>query len=384
MDNFNMNICHSVKNKDNLNIQCCNKQKKNEILCGIHIKSKNIIFFKKTVVNPGANPEATSEINTNVKSEIKSIITEIDDKIIYTHSQLFEIITNNNNISVYSLRKSIKNCYLNNLIDTKQSKSTLIKSLKNIISKERYYISHQSYIILIQSFYRKWVIYRRKLCYNDTDILTFTCKYEILEKYFYIFTDNITNKRYAYDIRTLLQIINSEYPSCPYTFRNFTDLEKDKINIYKDKLIKNGVNIEIEKQILTLEEQIEMKIKDVFYQINMLDNYTNHEWFKNLNLGELIHLYILMEDIWNYRSNMQIEYKKNIIKSGVIFTIPIAIIKQLKSKIKLQNIILDEFIRLITEGINREEKKLGAILILTGLVEISGDAADALPHLIQI
>ena len=91
-----------------------------------------------------------------------------------------------------------------------------------------------------------------------------------------------------------------------------------------------------------------------------------------------------MEDIWNYRSNMTIESKKNIVENGNVFNVPLNIIKLQKSKIKMQNIILNEFYRLINEGINREEKKLGAILILTGLVEISIEAADALPHLIQI
>ena len=36
------------------------------------------------------------------------------------------------------------------------------------------------------------------------------------------------------------------------------------------------------------------------------------------------------------------------------------------------------------EGINRDEKKVGAILVLTALVEVSVEAADALPHLVQV
>ena len=35
-----------------------------------------------------------------------------DDKIIYSKDELFEIISNNSYISVYSIRKSIKNCGL--------------------------------------------------------------------------------------------------------------------------------------------------------------------------------------------------------------------------------------------------------------------------------
>jgi hypothetical protein len=182
----------------------------------------------------------------------------------------------------------------------------------------------------------------------------------------------------------LIQILESEYQSCPFTFRAFTDEEKNIIYEHKNKLNKYGINVDIPKTILTPEEETAMKIKDVFHQINMLDNYTNPDWFKKLELYQLMELYVRTEDIWNYRSSMDMESKKRIVNNGTAFNIPIAIIKTLKSKIKLQNIILNDYIRLITEGINREEKKLGAILILTGLVEVSIEASDALPHLIQI
>ena len=96
-----------------------------------------------------------------------------------------------------------------------------------------------------------------------------------------------------------------------------------------------------------------------------------------------MNLYHISEDIWNYRSSMDIISKQRIVSNGVVFNIPQCIVKSCKSKIKLQDIILNDYIRMINEGINREEKKLGAILILTALVEVSGDAADALPHLVQ-
>ena len=401
MDIFNTNYCHSVKSKNNKNLQCQNKHKPNQIFCGIHLNSTNIILYKVEEKNIIDNKKIFSEINNEIEieesiNEIEKSINDLekginidssikdDDKIVYNKNELFEIISNNSYISVYSIRKSIKNCGLRSMIDTKQSKQILIKLLKNLLSKERYYISNIQSIIQIQSLFRKWLVHRKKICCNDTDILTFTCKYEIPEKYFYIFNDNINNKKYAYDIRTLYQIIESEYPSCPYTFRTFTNEEKDTIIEYKNKLSQKGIDVDIPKVVLTIEEETEMKIKDVFYQINMLDNYTNPSWFKKLELYQLMELYVRTEDIWNYRSSMDMESKKRIVNNGTAFNIPVPIIKTLKSKIKLQNIILNDYIRLITEGINREEKKLGAILILTGLVEVSIDASDALPHLIQI
>ena len=382
MNNFNNNLCHSIKSKSDVSTQCCNKPKINEIFCGIHIKSKNVILYKS---NNNSNNSAISINLVDIKPlNIDMCIDNNIDQKIYEPTELFDKILNNINLTVYNIRTSIKKSYLNKLIDTKQSKQSLIQSLKKIIFRERFYLNNQYYIILIQSVFRRWIVQRRKLCCNDTDILTFTCKYEIPEIYFYIFKDKFTKKKYAYDIRTLNEIINSDYPSCPYTFRNFTEEEKKEITLYKNQLIQCGINVDIEKKKLTIEEETDMLIKDVFYQINMLDNYTNHIWFKDLNINQLIHLYALMEDIWNYRSSMTLQSKKKIIKNGIIFNIPVHIIKHEKSLIRMQNILLNEFMRLINEGVDREEKKLGAILILTGLVEISHEAADALPHLIQI
>jgi hypothetical protein len=383
MEQFNSKLCHSIKSKLNTNLQCCNKPKINEVLCGKHLKSNNIVLFNKTSINISNNNFILN--NTDILNNMELTETESTSiKKIYTKDELFEKILTNTYISVYSLRKSIKNCSLNNFIDTKQTKQELIRNIKDIIQKERYYIFNQKSIILIQSIYRMWRIHKRKLCSNSTDILTFIDIYDIEDKFFYIFNDVIRQKKYGYDIRTLIQIINSDYPSCPYTFRLFTEDEKFEINKYTEKLIKNGIDLGFEKNMLSPEEEIEMKIKDVFHKINMLDNYTNPEWFKNLQLNQLIELYVRAEDIWIYRSMMSVESKANIVHNGVAFSIPVPTIRTFKSKIKLQDIILDEFNRFVTEGINIEEKKLGAILILTALVEVSHDAADALPHLIQI
>jgi hypothetical protein len=376
MNKINLTLCRSVQNKNNINIQCNNKPKNNEILCGKHLNCKNLILYKEITIN-SLPIEIVNKLENSEDSE-KEL------KKIYSKEELYEIISNNKPISIYSLRKSIKNCELSKIINTKQTKIILIDLLKKIIAKERYYISNVTFVILIQSFIRKWLIQRRKVCSNNEDVLTFTCKYEIPSKYFYIFYDNITKKKYCYDIRSLMQIITSDYQSCPYTFRLFSDYEKNNINKYVNRLINNGVDLSIERKILTFEEETEMKMKDVFYQINMLDNYTDHNWFKDLSLFNLMELYLKMEDIWNYRSSMTMESKQKIVQNGIVFNIPPNIIKHQKSKLKLQNVLLDEFSRMINEGINRDEKKLGAILILTGLVEVSYDASIALPHLIQI
>lgn len=392
---FNNNYCHSVKGKYNISAQCLNKPKTGSNLCGKHVNCKNIIYFN---MNNNNNINNLDEINNleetflempkKNKSFSKELLNTEEDnennKKIYERLELYERIINNISTNIYSIRKSIKHCKLNTFINTKNSKQVLITDLKKFIAKERYYEANKVKVISVQSIIRKWLIRRRAICSNDTDILTFICKYEIPSQFFYTFHDKITQKNFAYDIRTLLEIINSDYSSCPYTFRKFTDDEKKNIIEYAKKLEEKNIIIKIEKPELNEKEEMEMRMKDVFHKINMLDNYTDYTWFKNLNINQLIGLYVIAEDIWNYRSNMSIEAKRRIVKDGIVFNLPINFIKAQKSVSKMQDFLLTDFMRCITEGDDINEKKLGAILILTGLVEVSPSAAFALPHLIQI
>jgi hypothetical protein len=398
---FNNNYCHSVKGKYNISTQCLNKPKTGSNLCGKHVNCKNIIYFNMNNINNINNINNLNEINNleetflEMPKKNKSFSKELlnteennedneNNKKIYERLELYERIINNISTNIYSIRKSIKYCKLNTFINTKNSKQVLIADLKKFIAKERYYEANKVKVISVQSIIRKWLIRRRAVCSNDTDILTFICKYEIPSQFFYIFYDKITKKNFAYDIRTLLEIIHSDYSSCPYTFRKFTDDEKKNIIEYAKKLEEKNIIIKIEKPELNEKEEMEMRMKDVFHKINMLDNYTDHTWFKNLNINQLIGLYVIAEDIWNYRSNMTIEAKRRIVKDGIVFNLPINFIKAQKSVSKMQDILLTDFMRCITEGEDINEKKLGAILILTGLVEVSPSAAFALPHLIQI
>ena len=116
----------------------------------------------------------------------------------------------------------------------------------------------------------------------------------------------------------------------------------------------------------------------------MLDNYTNHEWFLSLNVISLINLYIKTEDIWNYRAMLSQEAKEKIIGNEIIFEIPINLIKHTKSINFMRTILLRIFNSMISNGIDINEKKLGAILVLSALVEVSPEAFEAMPHLAQI
>ena len=354
MDN---NLCMSIKSKKEVNIRCPNKKKLNCDFCGKHLV--NPIIFK-------AHEEDNKE-----KENIPNV------------NELFFLVQENKTLSVNIIRKCIRGSYLNSFINSKLSKSNLIIKLKEHIIKERHYINNEYNIIKIQSFVRMFLKKYRYMCANEVDVLTMNSKMEIENPYFYRFYNRQNGKYYGYDIRLLNDLINSNYQSCPYTFRKFDESEIDNINQYIEKLKRLNIKVKVEKE-LSEEEIMENKVKDLFYKINMLDNYTNHKWFMNLTQLELIKLYISAEDIWNYRSLLNEESKYKIIQNNYIFNIPVMMIRKVKSISRLRDILIYTFDIMVSSGIDINEKKLGAILVLSALVEISPDAANALPHLIQV
>ena len=79
------------------------------------------------------------------------------------------------------------------------------------------------------------------------------------------------------------------------SFYIITDIKEHKEN--KDRLLSLIDSMEesrldnISKTDWNLPRETKREYKDLFYKINMLDNYTNHKWFLDLNVNKLIKLY---------------------------------------------------------------------------------------------
>ncbi len=404
---YNVNKCFCKKNKFS-NEQCSYKKKDNSYFCGVHSKSKykdifNVFIELGLYKEENENEEKKEEENNNNividivnNSNIdlscsfidNNEIIEYNEKIkkIYEDKDSFfnDLFVKNKDLSVFTLRSSIKKLNLKVFISPKQSRPELIKELKNIYENEIYFNKNLNKIIKIQKFIRSWIKNRLSKCVNDTDIMTFDSIYEIPKELLYIYHDNKTSLKYAYDIRTLIQLLNQDKPTCPYTCREFTINEK--LNFLKDieKRRKMGIKMDIEKIKLKPEEETEMKMIDIFHKINLLGNYTSHLWLKNMSINQLIKFYCDFEDLWVYRLGLNQKERRKYIKNGHAFIVPIYEVKNLKNLNLLRNLCLNEIDRFISDGVGLEERKLGAMWMLTTLVDNSFEAAEALPHLVQI
>ena len=104
-----------------------------------------------------------------------------------------------------------------------------------------------------------------------------------------------------------------------------------------------------------------------------------------LSLIKMKKLYFGADDIWNYRANVPESVKRLIVPEGKAFQHTSDFIKDIceNEKDVLRNIILDEFDVFVSYSDNVNNRKLGAMWMMTALVEVSIEAATAMPYYLQ-
>ena len=117
-------------------------------------------------------------------------------------------------------------------------------------------------------------------------------------------------------------------------------------------------------------------------KMDELNNYTDIDWFMNLTNLELIKLIYGIKDLFDYRLELTNTKKRQIIKSGVVFYKDNNYYKYQPFD-KLREEIIDEFDKLVSEGETKDERYLGSLIILSGLVERDNNCATAYPWLLQ-
>ena len=362
------NTCICLKNKNSINppIQCPKKRINGTEFCGVHLRAKKKMLFADYLDN---NPNISL---TTVK--INKISTEIK---LYTN----EDFLNNPRMSKFSI-EGLKNTleYQNITFSKRTTKSQLFKLLNSYF----YTINNSSEflieIIKIQRWIRSLNLLKRIWCNNEDDFYTGENKFEVSLSSIYIIRD-ISAIYYWFDIDTfgnLCKTSDAEVKN-PYS-RNIID----DYYISKFKRMYKYESFVIKEEGMSDEQKFRNRMLTIFQKINKLDNYTDYNWFSQLDIINLKKMYAICEDIWNYRAQLSLDTKKKIVYNGMAFVIHPNIIQNYVNKRYIQDILLDNFDRLISQGQTIDDKKLGAMLILTALVEVSPDAAFAMPEYIQV
>lgn len=259
---------------------------------------------------------------------------------------------------------------------------TIIRlSYTGVIKNDK--IKDISFIVKLQALVRMFLIKRRYNCVNKVDFYTLDLLIKTPSPYFISICDEDTSIKYGYDLRSLKKLLQVS-KSNPFTTKKFTNDVLMKILLKIKNTEKLGYICGIAEDKMTDDQKYRDLVLSVFQKINYLGNYADDNWYLKLNIKQLKELYIGAEDIWNYRTQIPTDEKLKIVKNGMLF-LEKETVKKMKpdQHRKLSIMIIKEFDKMVSEGINVECKKLGAMLVLTALTEVSTEAAEAMPMYVQ-
>lgn len=314
------------------------------------------------------------------------------------HKRLYLVDTNTGQIHLDKWTNKCSDYLKNDMINTlKQlkiklekrdlNKKDIFKLLSYEIEKLREYNIID--IIKIQRYIKKKPklidklrgegYFNKKNCNNDTDFFTYDSIDEIEDKYFFSYKDN-NNFIWFFDIRSFNKLIELKQNN-PYTREELPDESMDRSKKLSSliKLTKDDEILNVTMINKTRSQIIKQKVIDLFSQVEQFGYEGNIDWFLSLNTRELKKLYRSLEDIWNYRLQLDQETKDRISPpNGLVFNIPINDVQRLNNKESIQEIIINEAMK-FNNAISVEDKKLGYMYFLIGLGTISLNCYNSHP-----
>jgi hypothetical protein len=288
-------------------------------------------------------------------------------------------------------------------IIAKNYKLKISGNKNELVTRVYSYLYFSSYIIKIQSVFRRMIVkkykefhgpaaMKRTLCTNTEDFITMEPINEINFHQFLSYKD-VDGFIYGFDIISLHNLfLKSKDIDCiknPYN-RNIIPeyvVKTIKSIIRFSRILKIHVNLHFEDdtQNVSNEKAIELRALGLFQNIDALGNYSDPQWFLSLNRIQLIKFIRELSDTWNYRAQLSNEIKRNICPpNGDLFrNLSIAYVHTEENLWNVKKVIIEVLEKLVNSGIDKDSKALGAYYVLGALTLVNEAASTSLPWLFQ-
>lgn len=228
-------------------------------------------------------------------------------------------------------------------------------------------------------------------CTNSIDFLSMENVTKIPNEQFYSYRDE-DGFMYGFDLVSLYNLIHNSNGIIKNPFNikpiNTIVIEEFRTLLRLSRLLKINICTDISDVMkeVTESKAVELRTLTLFQNIDALGNYSNAQWFLTLNKNQLIHFTRELQDIWNYRAPLT-----NNVKCAISppFGNPFAnmptynILCAQENIDTVRNIILEVVNNMVTKGVDKDNKCLGAYYVLGALTLVHPDAAISLPWLYQ-
>jgi hypothetical protein len=269
----------------------------------------------------------------------------------------------------------------------------------------------------------------KKNCINDTDFYTLEPLKNIPQNHFYSFNDE-KGFYYGFNIFSFKKLIqtNGTQKKClnPYTREMIDEYTKNRIlqlirlveliepkNESEDDDDNNNENKILTNQPITQNQNnrffgnviyphvsqlnnqqneilklmvekrkksVDTRIQDLFYEIDLLGNYTQRSWFDELEIRDCMRFFNFLYDFWNRTGHLQNSIKRDIcyLTNGDPFY---NIVVNLITPQQIKELCLFIMENLTFTGKDIESRKMGVIYILINLSRVSPNVRNSISWL---
>ena len=223
---------------------------------------------------------------------------------------------------------------------------------------------------------------------NDTDFFSADSVNDISGVMFFSYKD-IDNHIYAFDIRSIHSLIHrarigGTHPQNPFTRTNLDALVIRRVHTLVKQLVAHGISCEwAPLEPPTPEQQLCMKIVDLFHIIDELNYYSSPDWFLKMDLDHHLQFYSELHSIWTHRAGLSITQKTAIVPGYTqLFRHPPWALRG-QSLAAMQKLNMNTIRTLITSAEDRNDRILGAMYVVSTLTLVNEDARRAYPWLYE-
>lgn len=231
--------------------------------------------------------------------------------------------------------------------------------------------------------------WHRALCTNDADFFSTDPVSDISGVTFFSYKDP-DNHVYGFDVRSIHTLIYrartaGESPTNPFTRAHFAPEVLRSVTACVRLLNKRGLPTEWAPLTPpTPEQQIRMKIVDIFAKIDELNYYSSPEWFLELDEDDHREYYGHLYNIWTHRAGLSMAQKNTIVPGFHTRLFRFARWALADQPLEsLQRMNLQVIRLLITSAADRNDRILGAMYAVSALTLVSDAARTAYPWLYE-
>lgn len=253
-------------------------------------------------------------------------------------------------------------------------------------------------VLRIQHWFRTWrhimhirrhgiAYYDRTITTNDTDFFSTDAMTDISGAYFFSYVDT-DNHVYGFDVRSIHTLVrrarmSSEEATNPFTRQLIPAPIIQRIHALVAHLQKQGKETEWEPIAPpTPEQQLRMKIVDLFAKIDELSYYSSPDWFIGLNRQQQKRLYIELYNIWNTRAELSAVQKNTIVPEYLTKLFRHSTWSLSDHALEsIQKINMHIIRLLISSATDRNDRILGAMYVISALTVVHNGARMAYPWL---